>query len=587
MPSRRQLVRAAFWGSVLAGSVALIFEWSQGFVASAFFVAFALLVLLRYRGTLDAALPVAAVLAGLGLALGAIPFEPIRDAADGAVACAIIIVLAILYRDAAARRRAPALSRAGLRLRAAALGTRAELSLRALLHRLDDVTWHRFWIGFAAIAVLAGIVVAAGASRSQEGWRLVGGPDGAAVWNASFLEAPLQREGPHLRDPAIVTADGSPPRVGIADSPLLTAAKLAVPAPWTGPEIANLLAILNLTALLLCAVLFVAALVLGLLDVAGGYELAVLALGLGLAGRLPPRFAWALGIVGVLGSLVGALVSGALSPDTTTLSLWWSSNALVRLARASGVAWSWALVALALAVIVAGWFWSLKKHDRGTRDAGVAAIVAGVLAIPALLGGVPLLVPARLLDVVPLGWPTARILALATLLLVVPVAVALRLVIGRADGMRAPLRAIAFVALVVAGLAVVRPATPSVILPWVPARSDVVELPLAESGSRASFVFADDLLERGARISQPVPYISVPTLLSGEGSADLAIEMLRKRPPPAFVAVRLDVYAEPALRFAQPTVIDAADYAVPILSDDPRAVLSSLTDQARVYQLVP
>jgi hypothetical protein len=641
-PSRRLLFRIAFWGSALAGSIALIFVPSQGLLASALFVAFAVLVLVRYRGAPAAALPFSLALAGVGLILGAIPYDPVRDVADGSVACAIIIVLGILFRDAAAGRRASALGRAGLRLRVAELGARLEFQLRGLLRRFDDVTWHRIWIGAAAVAVLAGFVVAAGASRGQEGWRLVGGPDGAAVWNASFLEASLQRDGSHLRDPAIVTADGSPPRVGIADSPLLTAAKIAVPGPWTGPEVANLLAILNLTALLVCAVLFVASLAgttggaalavvaalalspllrqvgstapfdlwpalaivtiamrrpspalaaagaaLGLLNVAGGYELGVLALGLGLAGRLTPRFAWAAGIAGVLGSLVGAVLSGVLSPDATTLSLWWSSNALARLARASGIAWSWSAAAVALAAVIAGWFWSLKQRDRGTRDAGIAAIVAGTLAIPALLGGVPLLVPARLLDVVPLGWPTARILALATILLVVPVAVAIRLALGRAEGVRAPLRALALVALVVAGLAAARPATPNVMVPAFPAHSDVVELPLAEPASRASFVFADDLLERGARISQSVPYVSVPALLPGDGNAELAIAMLRRRPAPAFVVVRLDVYADPAQRFAQPTVIDAADYAVPNLSDDPRASLASLTDQARVYQLVP
>jgi hypothetical protein len=124
------------------------------------------------------------------------------------------------------------------------------------------------------------------------------------------------------------------------------------------------------------------------------------------------------------------------------------------------------------------------------------------------------------------------------------------------------------------------------LLPPIPAGSDAVELPIAESGSRASFVFADDLLERGARISQPVPYVSAPTVLPGGGSADLAIDLLRKRPGPAFIVVRLDVYADPAQRFAQPTVIDAADFAVPNVGDDPRAALTSLTDQARVYQLV-
>ena len=641
-PARRTVLRIAIWGSAVAGSIALIFEPTQGVVASAFFVAFALLVLLLYRAAPKAALALAVGLAAAGFALGAVPFEPLRDVADGIVACAIIVVLTVLYRGAVAGRQAPALDRAGFRARSSLLLTQAELLVARFLRRADPATWHRLWIYIAAFAVLIGVILGGGTARGQEGWRLVGGPDGPAVWNASFLDAPLQREGPHLRDLAIVTAGGSSPRVGIVDAPLLTAAKLVVPARWAGPEIANLLAVLDLTALLCCAVMFVAALsgttggaaiavavalvlspllrqvaatapldlwpalavmtfvlrrpspqlvavaaLLGLLNVAGGYELAVLALGLGIARRLPSRFAWALGTAGVIGSLAGALISGTLAPDATTLSLWWSSNVVARLVRASGIGWPWTAMAVACAALVGGWFWSLRHRDRGTRDAGIAAIVAGALAIPALLGGVPLLVPARILDVIPLGWPSARILAIATVLIVVPVAVAIRLLFERAHALRAPLRAIAFVLLAAVGFAIGRPATAEAVLASLPPHSDVVELPLAESGSRASFVFADDLLERSARISQPVPYVSVPALLPGDGSADLAINALRKRPGPAFVVIRLDVYGDPAQRFAEPTVIDAADYAVPNLSDDQRAVLSSLTDQARVYQLVP
>lgn len=641
-PSRGTWLQIAFWGSAAAGSIALIFEPTQGFVASALFVVFAVLVLRRYRTTPTAALPLAVGFAAAGLALGAVPLEPVRDIADGIVACAIIVVLTVLYRSAVVGRHAGALDRAGFRARFALLRTQTERSIGTLLSRADAATWHRLWIYVAAFVVLIGVILGGGTAREQEGWRLVGGPDGPAVWNASFLDAPLQRDGPHLRDAAIVTADGSAPRVGIADAPLLTAAKLVDPAPWAGPEIANLLAVLDLAALLFCAVMFVAELsgttggaavavvvalvlspllrqiaatapfdlwpaltvmtfalrrsspqlvavgaLLGLLNVAGGYELAVLALGLGLAGRLPPRLAWALGAAGVVGSLAGALVSTALAPDATTLSLWWSSNVVVRLVRASGIAWSWTAAAVASVLLIAGWFQALKNRDGATRVAGIAAVVAAALAIPALLGGVPLLVPARILDIVPLGWPTARILALATVLLVVPVAVAFRLVFGRARSLRAPLRSIAFAVLAAVGFVVARPATPEVILASLPAHSDVVELPLAQSGSRASFIFADDLLERGARLSQPVPYVSVPALLPGDANADLAINLLHKRPGPAFVVIRLDVYADPAQRFAEPTVIDAADYAVPNLNNDPRVTLSSLTDQARVYQVLP
>jgi hypothetical protein len=638
---RRAALGIALWGTALAGCIALIFGPLQGIVATALFVAFGALMLKRYRGGTQAALQLAVGLAAAGLVIGSIPVDVVRDIADGLVACAIVIVLTVLFQYGVLDRL-PVRDQTSADARVQVVRLRAVRSLRMLVLRFDDASWHRIWIGAAAAAVLLAAAVGLGAARSQSGWRLAGGTDGAAVWNAGFLEGALRRDGVTLRDAAIVTADGTAPRVGIADSPAVTAAKLAFPGPWRGPELANLLAIFDLTALLACAVLLVAELSgtvggaaigvaavllatpllrqvgatapfdlwpalaittlalrrpsmklaaaatgLGLLNVAGGYELAVLACGLGLTRRLGTRLAWALGIAGVAGSVVGALAAGVLAPDATTLSLWWSSNALVQLTRASGIVWPWIAAAFALAALVAAPFWSLAKRDRATREAAVAAIIAGVLAIPALLGGVPLLVPARALDVLPLGWPTARILAVAVVLLAVPVAAAVRLLGAPTTGARRPMRALALIALTVTAFAVGCPAGARMVLPPLPPGSAVVELPLAQSGSRASFVFADELLERGARILQPMPYVSARTLLSADDDADRVIAALRKQPGPAFVVLRVDVYAEPELRFAQPTVIDAADYAVPMLGREPGARLSSLTDEARVYQLLP
>lgn len=636
------LMRAALWACVVGGSVTLLFEPTQGLVSSLFFIAFALLLLRRYRAPSNAALPLGIALAAGGLALGSVPFDIVRVLADGLVAAAFVIVVTVLFRYATEGRNAPALDRTALRRAVTAAPAGIAPALRALLLRFDRTTWARAWKAVAVVAVLLCVAAAAGVARGQDGWRIVGGPDGAAVWNAAFLDAPLVRDGRYLRDAAIATQDGHAPRAGVADSPLLTAAKLAAPGHWPGVEIGNVLAVLDLAALLACALLFVAALsgttggaavaivaavlvtpllrqdaatapfdvwpalavataairrpspllavasaALGLLNVAGGYEFALLVLGLGLAGRLPARFVWTATIAGVVGSLVGALVSSALAPDATTLALYWSSNSLARLLRANGVSWPWAVGALALLVLVAAWAWSLAKRERGTRGTAAAAIVALVLAVPALLGGVPLLVPARLLDLLPLGWPTARILTLAIVLLAVPVALAGRALATRAAAVRDALRALALILLTATGCALALPSAPNVALPPIPPNGAAVELPVAESGSRASFVFADDLLERGARILQPVPYLAARTLLTGGESADSVIGLLRKQPPPAFLAIRLDVYTDPAQRFAEPTVIDAADYAIPVLGHEADARMTSLTDQARVYQLTP
>ncbi len=640
-PPRGALLFVVLWGSVVAGSVALSYPPTQGFVASAFFVV-AASALLRYREGREGAPALAVVLAAVGLGLGALPFEPLRAVADGVVAAAVIVVLTVLYHYAAEGRRAPALDRRTLPAGASLVRDRARALTRSLLRRFDDATWRRLPVFGAGIALVLCIAVALGGATRGQGWRLVGGPHGPAVWNAAFFDASLRRDGRYLRDDDIAAADGASPRVGIADSPVLTAAKAALPNHWTGPQIANLLAILDLAALLWCAVLFVAELsgttggaaiaviaallvtpllrqvgatapldlwpalaiatlsirrpsvplvvagaVLGLLNVAGGDELAVLAAGLGLARRIPARFAWSLAIAGLAGSTAGALVSAALAPDATSSALWWSSNAIVRLVRTSGVGWPWGLAVVAAAAIVASWIWSFLRNERAARDAALAAAVTLVLALPGLLGGVPLLVPARLLDVVPLGWPTARILALTIVLLAVPVALAVRTLLRHAGGSNAARRATALIALIAVGCALTLPAAPSVILPPLPLGSVAVELPVAESGSRASFVFADDLLERGSRIVQPVPYVVTRTPLSGGDGAELAMTSARKQSRPAFIVLRIDVYADPLQRFAEPTVVDAADYAVPALSHDPTATLSSLTDQARVYRLTP
>jgi hypothetical protein len=636
---RRAAYGIALWGCAVVGSVALIFEPTQALFASVFFIAFAVLVLRGRAGRPNVAPRLAVVLAALGLALGSVPFDPLRAVGDGVVTCAILIVIASLLRSVRADRPA---SQATWRLRRTATRIRGEAAFRALVARLDGPTWHRLWVGVAVAAIVLVAAVGAGTARGAAGWRLVGGPDGAAVWNAGVLDSALERDGPTLRDPLFVTANGNAPRVGIADSPALTAAKLTLPGAWRGPEIANLLALADLVALLICAVLFVAELTgtvggaavgvtvvlllapllrqlgltapfdlwpallvatvalrrpspwmavaaapLGLLNVAGGYEAAVLALGLSLGGRLPARTGWAVGIAGVVGSLIGAIVSETVAPDVTTSSLWWSSNDLFRLTGASGIGWPWIGSALALLALIAAVFWSLSKRDSGALRAGGAAVVAGALAIPALAGGVPLLVPARLLDAIPLGWPTARILAVALVLLAVPVAAAIRLLGARAHEARGPTRALGLIALTLVAFALTWPPSAQVVVPAVPPGSTVIELPLAEPGSRASFVFADDLLTRGARVLQPIPYVRVATKLSSGDRTDAAIAAVRTLPRPAYVVLRVDIYADPAQRFVQPTVIDAADYAVPVLDRQPGATLWSLTDKARVYQLAP
>ncbi len=631
-PPPRTLRFGGLLASALAASVALAIPIGivQTLAASVLFVIFLWLWWCERAGR--NAVAVAVGLAAAGLLVGALPFDPTRAFADGLITCAIVVVVVTLIGDRVAVRGFEPSARWSL--------GRAELELRERIARVDEATWRRLPVIAAVVLGVLALGLGSLSARGGDGWKLAGSSDGATVWNAAFLAAPLHRDGAHLVDDAIVAGAGAAPRVGVADSPLLTALKLAVPAAWRGPEAINLLDVLDLAAVVFCAVwlvatlagstgaaavavlaalvcapvlqqtavaapfdlwpalllatlalvrpgplLLVGAAACGFLNVSGGYELAVLAAGLAAAGRLPAARALRLGVLGVASSLAGAALSRLLAPDATTFALWWTSNEAARVARATGVSWPWALVGLGALALLAGWVLAVRARAPIAGQAGLATLVAAVFAVPGLLGGVPLLVPARLLDTIPLGWPSLRILAVGLVLLAVPLAGSLRPFFEREASLRAPLRALAVVALALCTFAMLTPRRPPATLAATPSGAVIAELPIAEAGSRASVTFADELLERDAFIVQPIPYVSARPPLDAGRSAEDVIRTLGGLHGERFVVVRHDVYADPAQRYAQPTVIEAADFAVPDLARDSRLTLATLTENAEIYRL--
>ena len=136
------------------------------------------------------------------------------------------------------------------------------------------------------------------------------------------------------------------------------------------------------------------------------------------------------------------------------------------------------------------------------------------------------------------------------------------------------------------GLGLASPAPPNVLLPDVTADQPAVEFPVAQADSRDAATFAADLLERGARIAQPVPYLSTDPFVAPTRDPDVAIRALTALRQPAALVLRQDVYSHPADFYAKPTVLSAADIAIPLLDADNRLSMSTLTDEATVYNVV-
>jgi hypothetical protein len=609
LPDRDTVYRVGMWTAGALGALGLVFPATAG-AASFFFLAFGVLLFVRARSGQLSVLPLIVAGAAAGLALGAVPYDPVRAVGDGFVALAVVGVIFVLVT--------------------------AVTGSRPLWSSIRTAT------GAFAKRVLAVLIAVAGA-RTSAGWHIVGAHAGAPIWNAAFLDGALVRDGHVLRDARFIDADGTAPRVGVADSPVLTLLKLVHPGRIDGPRLSNVLSIADVALTLVAAVWFLAllsgslegasaavvvafvlsplllqgrvaapfdlwpalgagallltrrlpawayaaAFAAGFFNVAVGYEIVVVGLGLWLAGRVEGARGGLLAVPAAAGALLAAALARVLAPDVSTAPTWWSTNDLAQLVRSTDVRWDAVLGVLAATAIVVGWVWCIRERNGVLRVAFVPLLVAAVLALPPTLGGVPLLAPADVLNRLPLGWPSARMLELVTVFAVLPLAVFVGWLAGKQrPSLRTAQRALTVCIFALIGLGLASPAPPNVLLPDVPTDQVTVEFPVAQADSRDAATYAADLLERGARIGQPVPYLWIDPLVPATRDPDLVIGKLTALRTPAALVLRQDVYSHPADFYAKPTVLSAADVAIPMLDDDPRLTVSILTDESTVYQLV-
>lgn len=638
LPDRDTVYRVGMWTAGALGALGLVFPATAG-AASFFFLAFGVLLFVRARSGQLSVLPLIVAGAAAGLALGAVPYDPVRAVGDGFVALAVVGVIFVLVTAVTGSR--PLWS--SIRTATGAFAKRVTSRFAERIAAIDRDTWSVVRRCVVAGSIVLAVLIAVAGARTSAGWHIVGAHAGAPIWNAAFLDGALVRDGHVLRDARFIDADGTAPRVGVADSPVLTLLKLVHPGRIDGPRLSNVLSIADVALTLVAAVWFLAllsgslegasaavvvafvlsplllqgrvaapfdlwpalgagalllarrlpvwayaaAFAAGFFNVAVGYEIVVVVLGLWLAGRVEGARGGLLAVPAAAGALLAAALARVLAPDVSTAPTWWSTNDLAQLVRSTDVRWDAVLGVLAATAIVVGWVWCIRERNGVLRVAFVPLLVAAVLALPPTLGGVPLLAPADVLNRLPLGWPSARMLELVTVFAVVPLAVFVGWLAGKQrPSLRTAQRALTVCIFALIGLGLALPAPPNVLLPDVPTDQVTVEFPVAQADSRDAATFAADLLERGARIGQPVPYLWIDPLVPATRDPDLVIRKLTALRIPAALVLRQDVYSHPADFYAKPTVLSAADVAIPMLDDDPRLTVSILTDESTVYEVV-
>ena len=235
----------AIWDAI-SGGTDLESEPAYGVIAAAF-LAFAYVVWRAARSEGDGLVAFAIALATMGLVEVAAPNDLSRALGDGFVSCAVVVVIVTLAVEAfASRGRVEALAEPG-RLRAVQT---------LVINAVGSDRLRRASLLIAAALGLIALLFALSSPRTASGWKMVGVRHGAAVWNAALLSTPLRADGLALRDDRIVAAGTVSPRVGVPDAPLLTGLKRILIGAWDGVRVVNVLALLDLWACLGAAVWF-------------------------------------------------------------------------------------------------------------------------------------------------------------------------------------------------------------------------------------------------------------------------------------------------------------------------------------------
>ncbi len=438
------------------------------------------------------------------------------------------------------------------------------------------------------------------------------------------MTAGIARDGAHLSDPSIVVAHRSSAFVAVPDSLLLSILKLIVPNAW-GAFVANLVTLVSFALFIYASVIFLqllsfgwaesvaaitlflllpigleprfsapfdlglalliilpvlggsarpfpfvaSAFIVGLCNTANGYELAALiavlrAFNLPRA-QLSNAVYGASGALAIIGSIVAALLVKGMAPDSSLREAWWYAQEIPRIIWAEGSPVWWLAIVLFAFLAIAGFYALARARLVALLWSSLALTIgAAILAIPTQFGGVPLISLARVLQVIaPAGWPTARFLELASFALTLPVAHALSLFLGSLTWRARLASTVVWTAALIVFLLCI-PRSPATVLPPETAHAAIVEFPIAEAGSRAGLMYAQDLLTAKARVLQPLVFLDArsPLDLTNTPEQHSVINTMRNAGV-RFVILRSDIYAKPEWRTVEPRLFSPAFSAEP------------------------
>ena len=479
----------------------------------------------------------------------------------------------------------------------------------------------RKWQPFLIAAVICFLIAVIG------GGRFIGFESASLQWNTHILTSSIVRDGAHLRDPSVALGIPASAFVAVSDSLLLSALKLIDPNAWVA-FLGNLITLLNIGLFFVAAVLFLqrlsfgwtetiaaatlflllplglelrfaapfdlsipllavlpalsekirpapflaAAFATGLCNTANGYEYAALIVTLrafNLARAQASNRIYAVAaILGILGSLIAALLLKGLAPAASLRETWWYGEEIGRIIWAENLPMWWIAI-IAFAILAIGGFYALfRTRRRELLSAALTLAIAGaILGVPTQVGGIPLISLAYLLQpIAPLGWPAARLLELAAFALTIPVAYALSVVfaagVWRSQFARGAIVWISALILFVLCL----PRSQTTVLPAAAADATTVEFPIAEAGSRAGILYAEDLFARRAHVLQPLIFVNAdsPLKLQSSPAGAGAVSAMRHAGV-HFLVLRTDVYANPSWRTVEPRLFSEEYSAIPPL----------------------
>ncbi|MBV9278247.1 MAG: hypothetical protein JOZ97_08435 [Candidatus Eremiobacteraeota bacterium] len=583
-----------------------------------------------FRGNRDAMLKPALLSLVLGVLLHPWQQPLVQALSDALFALSLTIVAVYVI--------GPPLVRLWRRVCANIASTTTTLARPALIANDADAqparqpaAW-RLWLPFILAAAVCVSLILIGSGS------LIGLQSAALQWNAHVLTSSVMRAGVHLRDPAIISA-GTPAFIGVPDSLLLSVLKMVDPNAWAA-FFANVVTLLSIGAFVIASLLFLqrlafgwaasviattlflllpiglyprfaapfdlsiallallpalsgrakpatflaAAFTVGFCNTANGYEyaalLAVLRAFNFTRAELSSRLYALAAILGIAGSLVASLLMKGLAPSLSLREAWWFAQELPRIVWAEALPVWWLAIFIFAILAVAGFYAMVRARPRRLLETSlVLAVGGGILALPTHAGGIPLISFAYVLQLIaPQGWPTARFLELAAFGLTIPIAFATGTFFASL-GSRAQFTRAAVVwasALILFALSL--PQVQRSVLPRASANTAAVEFPIAEGGSRAGIIYAQDFFAAKARMLQPLIFVDIKSPLDLQSSPEQSQTIAAMRGSGVkWIVLRSDIYANPSARTVEPRLFSPAFSTQPPVDAGPWKVITYTT----------